>query len=148
MTADKLFGAAAAYLMLGVLWAYFYAIVGYFYPELVHVLGQPGRLVFSDALYLSMTVLTSTGFGDISPVTRQARGICMVEQMGARCSSPSLSRGWRACIRRRRITSTTRQSRPCCDRNFCSTCRRTCASLISSMLCLMLSGNGKSSASR
>ena len=46
------------------------------------VLGHPGRLVFSDALYLSMTVLTSTGFGDISPVTRQARGVCMVEQIG------------------------------------------------------------------
>jgi hypothetical protein len=69
MTADKLFGAAAAYLMLGVLWAYIYAIVGYFYPSSYMVLGQPGRLVFSDALYLSMTVLTSTGFGDISPVT-------------------------------------------------------------------------------
>ena len=82
MTADKLFGAAAAYLMLGVLWAYLYAIVGYFYPGSYSVLGQPGRLVFSDALYLSMTVLTSTGFGDISPVTRQARGVCMVEQIG------------------------------------------------------------------
>ena len=81
MTADKLFGAAAAYLMLGVLWAYLYAIVGYFYPGSYSVLGQPGRLVFSDALYLSMTVLTSTGFGDISPVTRQARGVCMVEQI-------------------------------------------------------------------
>jgi hypothetical protein len=45
------------------------------------VVGQPGRLVFSDALYLSMTVLTSTGFGDISPLTRQARGVCMVEQI-------------------------------------------------------------------
>ena len=29
MTADRLFGAAAAYLMIGVLWAYLYAIVGY-----------------------------------------------------------------------------------------------------------------------
>ena len=81
MTADKLFGAAAAYLMLGVLWAYIYAIVGYFYPNSYMVVGQPGRLVFSDALYLSMTVLTSTGFGDISPLTRQARGVCMVEQI-------------------------------------------------------------------
>jgi hypothetical protein len=81
MTADKLFGAAAAYLMLGVLWAYIYAIVGYFYANSYMILGQPGRLVFSDALYLSMTVLTSTGFGDISPVTRQARGVCMVEQI-------------------------------------------------------------------
>lgn len=81
MTQDKLFGAAAAYLMLGVLWAYFYAVVGYVYPGSYVVLGQPAKLVFADALYLSMTVLTSTGFGDVSPLTRQARGICMIEQI-------------------------------------------------------------------
>jgi len=81
MTQDKLFGAAAAYLMIGVLWAYNYAIVGYFYPHSYMVVGQPGRLVYADALYLSMTVLTSTGFGDITPLTRQARGVCMVEQI-------------------------------------------------------------------
>jgi len=81
MTQDKLFGAAAAYLMIGVLWAYNYAVVGYFYPQSYMVVGQPGRLVYADALYLSMTVLTSTGFGDITPLTRQARGVCMVEQI-------------------------------------------------------------------
>jgi len=81
MTQDKLFGAAAAYLMIGVLWAYLYAIVGFFYPQSYLVVGQPGRLAFVDALYLSITVLTSTGFGDVTPLTRQARGICMIEQI-------------------------------------------------------------------
>jgi hypothetical protein len=81
MTQDKLYGAAAAYLLVGVLWAYLYAIVGFYYPQSYMVVGQPGRLVFADALYLSITVLTSTGFGDISPLTRQARGLCMIEQI-------------------------------------------------------------------
>jgi len=81
MTEDKLFGAAAAYLMLGVVWGYAYVIVGHFYPNSFMVLGTPGKLVFADALYLSITVLTSTGFGDITPLTRQARGVCMVEQI-------------------------------------------------------------------
>ncbi len=81
MTQDKLFGAAAAYLMIGVLWAYIYAIVGFFYPQSYMILGQPGRLVYADALYLSITVLTSTGFGDVTPLTRQARGVCMIEQI-------------------------------------------------------------------
>ncbi len=81
MTQDKLFGAAAAYLMLGVLWAYLYAVIGYFYPQSYMVVGQPGRLVYADALYLSITVLTSTGFGDVTPLTRAARGICMIEQI-------------------------------------------------------------------
>jgi len=81
MTQDKLFGAAAAYLSIAVLWAYLYAIVGYFFPDSYMVLGQPGRLVYADALYLSVTVLTSTGFGDITPLTRPARGMCMIEQI-------------------------------------------------------------------
>jgi hypothetical protein len=81
MTQDKLFGAAAAYLLIGVLWAYLYAIVGFFFPQSYLVLGHPGRLVYADALYLSVTVLTSTGFGDVTPLTRQARGVCMIEQI-------------------------------------------------------------------
>ena len=81
MTHDKLFGAAAAYLMIGVFWAYLYAIIGFFYPQSYMIVGQPGRLVYADALYLSITVLTSTGFGDVTPLTRPARGICMIEQI-------------------------------------------------------------------
>jgi len=81
MTQDKLFGAAAAYLMIGLFWAYLYALAGYVYPQSYMILGQAGTLVYADALYLSMTVLTSTGFGDVTPITRQARGICMIEQI-------------------------------------------------------------------
>jgi Ion channel len=81
MTQDKLFGAAAAYLLIGVLWAYLYAIVGFFYSQSYLIVGQPGRLIYADALYLSITVLTSTGFGDVIPLTRQARGVCMTEQI-------------------------------------------------------------------
>ena len=81
MTQDKLFGAAAAYLMIGVFWAYVYAIIGFFYQLSYMIVGTAGRLVFVDGLYLSMTVLTSTGFGDVTPLTRQARGACMIEQI-------------------------------------------------------------------
>jgi hypothetical protein len=81
MTQDKLFGAAAAYLMIGVLWAYLYAIVGFIYPQSYRVLGHPGSLVFADALYMSIAVLTSNGFSDVTPLTREARGVCMVEQL-------------------------------------------------------------------
>jgi hypothetical protein len=81
MTKNKLFGAAAVYLMLAVLWAYFYAIMGFFRPQSYMVLGQPGQLVYADALYFSVTVLTSLGFGDITPLTRATRGLCMIEQI-------------------------------------------------------------------
>ena len=81
MTADKLFGAAAGYLMLGVMWAYFYVLIAYFYPDSFSIGGQPGPIAYHEALYFSITVLTSTGFGDIVPLSRQARGVCMVEQI-------------------------------------------------------------------
>jgi hypothetical protein len=81
MTADKLYGAAAAYLMLGVLGAYGYALVEHFYPQSFAVGGQTMPLTVVDALYFSFTVLTSTGFGDVVPLTRQARAVCVVEQL-------------------------------------------------------------------
>jgi hypothetical protein len=81
MTADKLFGAAAAYLMLGSLWATLYALVNHYYPG-SFVAGTEGRTAdLSDYLYFSYTTLTSTGYGDIVPKTRQARAVCMVEQL-------------------------------------------------------------------
>jgi hypothetical protein len=81
MTADKLFGAAAAYLLIGVLWAFGYALGDYRYPGSFSIGGKETPLQMLDALYFSFTVLTSTGFGDIVPLTRQARAICVIEQL-------------------------------------------------------------------
>ena len=38
-------------------------------------LGRPAPLM------IGVTVLTSTGFGDVTPLSRAARGICMIEQI-------------------------------------------------------------------
>jgi hypothetical protein len=81
MTADKLYGAAAAYLMIGLLWAYLYALLDHHVPGSFAVGGQPAQLGVVDLMYFSFTVLTSTGFGDIVPVLRQSRAVCVVEQL-------------------------------------------------------------------
>jgi hypothetical protein len=81
MTADKLFGAAAAYLMIGSFWATLYALTNMFYPGSFVGLGDELKSDLTDYLYFSFTVLTSTGFGDIVPRSRQARAICNVEQL-------------------------------------------------------------------
>jgi Ion channel len=81
MTVDKLFGAAAAYLMIGSLWATLYALTNLFYPGSFVGLGDVHSSELSDFLYFSYTVLTSTGFGDIVPKTRQARAVCNLEQL-------------------------------------------------------------------
>jgi hypothetical protein len=79
MNADKLYGAAAAYLMLGIMWAYFYGIVQYFYPGAFTPAGAPLNLF--DLLYFSFAVLTTAGFGDIVPVHAVARALAMFEQV-------------------------------------------------------------------
>lgn len=81
MTADKLWGAAAAYLLIGVLWTYLYAIVGYFYVPSFAEGGKPEGIDLYDLLYFSFTSLTSTGFGDIVPLSRQARSLSVLEQV-------------------------------------------------------------------
>jgi hypothetical protein len=81
MTSDKLFGAAAAYLLLGALWMHLYGLVDHYYPGSFSVAGAVKNVEPLEMLYFSFTVLTSTGFGDIVPVTRQARALCTLEQL-------------------------------------------------------------------
>ena len=81
MTADKLYGAASGYLMLGVLWALLYAIASYFEPGSFAIGGTPTAPNFTDLLYFSITTLTSTGFGDIVPLLRRVRALCVLEQL-------------------------------------------------------------------
>ena len=81
MTADKLYGAAAAYLMLGTLWGYLYAIANHIQPGSFAFGGAIVSPPIGDLLYFSFTVLTSTGFGDAVPVLRYARGLCVLEQL-------------------------------------------------------------------
>jgi hypothetical protein len=81
-TADKLYGAAATFLMLGIIWSFFYGILLQFYPGALSSGGAPvTRFLVSDLIYFSFTVLTSTGFGDITPVHPVARMLCVVEQV-------------------------------------------------------------------
>ena len=82
MNADKLFGAAAAYLLLGNLWVYFYMIVQHFHVGSFTLNGTPVAIMPpQDLIYFSYTVLTSTGFGDISPALPHARSLVNLEQI-------------------------------------------------------------------
>jgi len=80
MTADKLYGAGAAYLMLGVLWAHFYGLVQYFIPGAFSA-GVKEHLNATDSIYFSFTVLTSTGFGDIVPRAPIAQSLTVAEEI-------------------------------------------------------------------
>ena len=82
LTPDKLYGAAAAFLMLGILWMYFYSFVLVIHPGALAAGGEPiTQQRASELLYFSFTVLTSTGFGDIVPVHPVTRMLCVLEQI-------------------------------------------------------------------
>jgi voltage-gated potassium channel Kch len=82
ITADKLHGALAGYIMLAFLWAFLYAIVESIAPgsfSFGHF--EAGDLSgFFHLLYFSFTTLTTTGYGDITPLTDQARSFVIIEE--------------------------------------------------------------------
>ena len=79
LTSDRLWGAASAYLMIGVLWSVFYVIIDRFGEPAFAIRGESGPMQLNNLLYFSFGTLTTSGFGDIVPVTRVAQTAAMVE---------------------------------------------------------------------
>ncbi len=66
---DILLGAAAVYLVIGIVWAFSYLIIYEVQPgafSLVHGEIPP---TYHQFLYFSLTTLTTLGYGDITPLT-------------------------------------------------------------------------------
>ena len=83
VTLDELFAAACGYVLMAMWFACLYAIVEYFAPGSFAFPTPHGTGITRvwDLVYFSFTVLTSTGFGDIHPLARQARAIVVIEQV-------------------------------------------------------------------
>jgi hypothetical protein len=81
MTEDKLFGAASAYLMLGILWTYGYSLLQSFEPLAFRSSLDKPVPGFYDLLYMSFGCLTSTGPGELNPLNPKARSLVIVEQV-------------------------------------------------------------------
>lgn len=80
LTMDKLYGAAAVFLMLGIQWTYFYNILLWFHPGALVMNGTPMNSgAPSTMLYFSFITLTSTGMSDVLPAHPAARMLCAFE---------------------------------------------------------------------
>lgn len=84
VTAHRIRGAIAAYLLLGALFAKTYALINYLIPgafnvpaTLIQYYGETGEAFY----YFSIVTLTTVGFGDITAVTPLARSFVMVEAL-------------------------------------------------------------------
>jgi hypothetical protein len=84
VTADKIHGAIAAYILIGLLWASIYVFLDELHPGsfAYGVAGEAAkRLNPEELLYFSFVTLTTTGYGGIAPVTAHARSLAILEQL-------------------------------------------------------------------
>jgi hypothetical protein len=79
VTTDLLFGGGSVYLMLGILWAFFYAILQQVEPSTFVAPEEVVAYSFDTILYYSFTTLTTLGYGDILPVSPFARTLAILE---------------------------------------------------------------------
>jgi len=88
VTADKIYGAICAYLMLGLMWAFLFCMIEVLHPgaflEEGHLVaaGKPGLPQFAminSLTYYSMSTLTTLGYGDILPKAAPARALSNLE---------------------------------------------------------------------
>ncbi|OPY07372.1 MAG: Ion channel [Syntrophus sp. PtaB.Bin001] len=76
VTADMIMAGASEYMLIGVLWAFLYMLVEAEYPGSFSFAGQKDRSGF---IYYSFVTLTTTGYGDLLPVSDQARSLAILE---------------------------------------------------------------------
>lgn len=84
ITAHRIQGAVAAYLLLSVIFAVTYSLLEHLRPASFHLSSTleafDGR-VNRSFYYFSVVTLTTTGYGDITPVTPMARTFVMMEAL-------------------------------------------------------------------
>lgn len=84
VTADRLHAAISIYLLTAIAWAMAYSIVFWADPAaFTFSHRQPDSVspAFYHFLYFSFTSITSVGYGDITPITDQARSLAILEQL-------------------------------------------------------------------
>jgi hypothetical protein len=79
----RIYGAVAAYLIIGLLWAELYvfiylAVPGAFHVEASTLFGEPPT---TEMFYFSFVTLTTLGLGDITPVHPMARSMVTLEAL-------------------------------------------------------------------
>ena len=87
--ADRVHAALSVYILLALAWAFIYALVeivspGSFSVAATSAHGQlraQGAYLVGDMIHLSIATLTSTGYGDIAPVSPFARSLSQLEQL-------------------------------------------------------------------
>ena len=85
ITLNHVLGAVAAYLLLGLMWAFLYQAVALLSPEAfkrASIVGVDSiNALQKDLIYYSFVTITTVGYGDIVPVHPFARMLAMIEAL-------------------------------------------------------------------
>lgn len=80
MSANRITGAICVYLLLGVIWSVFYALLEFALPGSFAGIAEQGGSSWSpDWIYYSFVTLTTLGYGDMLPLTFSARALSYIE---------------------------------------------------------------------
>ena len=87
--ADRVHAALSVYILLALSWACIYALIEIISPGAFSLGVTPtdaaarpqGAYLLGDMLHLSIATLTSTGYGDITPIAPFARSMSQLEQL-------------------------------------------------------------------
>lgn len=79
VTADMIMAAASEYMLIGIMFSYIYSLIEAVYPGSFNLQSSQGDP--SVFFYFSFVTLTTTGYGDILPVSVQARSFAILEQV-------------------------------------------------------------------
>lgn len=80
VTLDLIMASACAYILIGLVWAYFYHFVEVLHPHSFTLPWTPGDDLW-DFYYYSFVTLTTVGYGDIVALTKPARALSILEAL-------------------------------------------------------------------
>ncbi len=78
ITSDMIMGGACAFVLIGIVWAYIYYLLEIFQPNSFKA-AEPLGDDLGDFMYYSFVTLTTLGYGDVLAVSKQARGLTILE---------------------------------------------------------------------
>ncbi len=78
VTMDLIFAACCGYLLLGIIWAFVYYFIDLAYPGSFKGAEHMAEDI-AEFTYYSFVTLTTMGYGDIIPISKQARAMAMLE---------------------------------------------------------------------
>jgi hypothetical protein len=86
ITSNTIYGSACIYIIFGFIWAFLYSLVEYQHPgsfkfpvnDVLHTPERHDRFLF-DCFYFSFVTLTTLGYGDITPISKAAKMLAVLE---------------------------------------------------------------------